>query len=211
MAEWQIISCPLCGDMVRIDMDACPRCHEPLHPNRQSVMQRHPRPNPAPAPATDPEEPRHSLNLSQCPTCGDLVRLDWDNCSRCGSRLNELPPYTRPMPAEPPPAKTAFEESQPDASTVENLRHCPLCGEMVLAHWVECPHCRRMIYRLKQDANPPDCKPLPLNRAARAHLASFGSTSNWTVGKCSLCGETVRSDWERCPLCGEPVAVDDTW
>ncbi len=83
------------------------------------------------------------------------------------------------------------------------IRRCPHCHNIIPGGREICVYCGRNPRDLSETPIPLSWGSLPLNRKAILHCLEPGVCSAGEIKSCPLCGDMVRSNWEKCPRCGE--------
>jgi len=133
----EIMRCPTCGGVIRIDAKVCSHCGYKLI---QEISIR-----------PQPKEEKITIN---CPLCGEEVAQGDKFCSKCGFEVAIL---SRP----PPPP----EEYQPQLPPREELIRCPTCGKAIKTDVNVCPSCGHSFIETKIKPEPP--KPPPLEAVTK--------------------------------------------
>lgn len=78
-----------------------------------------------------------------CPTCGDIIKLGWGECPRCGQSLEQVMAFPSVWYENPAAMNEIDAQSSDSESTNRNVKisACTLCGDMVKEDWKECPRC----------------------------------------------------------------------
>lgn len=85
------------------------------------------------------------------------------------------------------------------------IRRCPYCHNIIPAGRDMCVYCGRNTRDLSLPPLTQPSRALPLNRKAILHCNEPALYPAGEIKSCPLCGDMVRSNWEKCPRCGEPL------
>ena len=85
------------------------------------------------------------------------------------------------------------------------IHRCPYCHNVIPAGRVICAYCGRNTRDLSLPPLTLPSRALPLNRKAVLHCTDPTLYSGGQIKSCPLCGDMVRSNWEKCPRCGETL------
>ncbi len=203
--------CSMCGDMVAVDCRECPRCGEVLQkPPKPSNLWNHA----AMATRWRPEElnliekptKRDNQKINTCPVCGDMVKAEWEKCSRCGEPLNGRPSVTdqRPRVRMSINRKAAIHLAE-NSPKRKRTNACPTCGDIVKTGWGECPRCGESLEQVMAFPSLWYENPVTANKEIVQSRVDESTNKSVKIGACTLCGDMVKEDWKECPRCGEAL------
>lgn len=78
-----VSDCPVCGKVVRTNTHSCLHCGEQLIWLKGIPYEK------MKYPSHVDQFSRKTSKVSECPLCGDMVRVDWETCPHCGENLHE--------------------------------------------------------------------------------------------------------------------------
>jgi len=85
--------------------------------------------------------------IGRCPLCGDMIRIGWGKCHRCGEPLEgssrAASGFARP--SLPLNRKGLLHLAGGPRLRSGAVRQCSLCGDMVNIEWEKCPRCEEPI------------------------------------------------------------------
>lgn len=114
-------------------------------------------------------------------------------------------PAEGPRPHSPRPAGGMPARPYLGFAALAAIRRCPHCHNIIPAGREMCVYCGRNTRDLSLPPLTTPSRALPLNRKAILHCADPVLYSAGRIQSCPLCGDMVRSTWEKCPRCGQTL------
>ena len=177
--------CPVCGAIVPLGADRCPKCGTPVSEFEKIRKENEKK-------QKSKREEDNLFNKVICPFCGALIPKGSTTCPVCGADLRNVQ-LEEPKPLEDPAEvlKRVFGISELPSEKVEedenvDIRICPNCGAIVVNRDT-CPVCGAPVPKVE---TKPVEEEIDLSEKLRV---------------CPNCGAFVSPSAKVCPVCGTPL------
>jgi len=129
-----------------------------------------------------------------CPRDGTELKLEWFDCPKCKTPLNDLFRYACPKCGEMVGIKDAYCKC--GNQLLFKVFTCPFCKKDIDAKSIACPRCGKNLYLAEHDYIPEE------------HMPTGYVPEEYHCPRCGYRLPTAASD---CPVCTQPRYYYDEW